>query len=134
MTQTRTSTRRARAIALALLTAGALTLAACSDDSDDTNGGASDTTAASTPSGDADVAIRTFQFEIPDSLPAGTLTVTNADATTHTFTEGAVGNDSPAFDVSIDGPDGSATIDVEPGTYEVHCNIHTSMTGTLVVV
>jgi plastocyanin len=133
MTQTRTSTRRARAIALALLTAGALTLAACGGDSDDA-GGDSDTTGVSTPSGDADVTIRTFQFEIPESLPAGTLTVANADATTHTFTEGAVGNDSPAFDVSIDGPEGSATIDVEPGTYQVHCNIHTSMTGTLVVV
>lgn len=133
MTTTRTSNRRARAGALALLAAGALALAACGDDSDDANGGASDTTAASTPAGDADITIRTFQFEIPDSLPAGTLTVANADATTHTLTEGAVGNDDPAFDVSITGPDGSETVDVEPGSYEVHCNIHTSMTGTLVV-
>lgn len=134
MLPTRTPNRRARAAAaLALLAAGSLALAACGDDSNDANGGGSDTTAAPTPSGEADVTIRTFQFEIPASLPAGTLTIANADATTHTFTEGAVGNAEPAFDVSVTGPDGNATIEVEPGTYDVHCNIHTSMTGTLVV-
>ncbi len=53
--------------------------------------------------------------------------VTNKDGTTHTFTA-----NKGAFDTGdIDGGS-SATVTVKkPGTYAYHCNIHSSMKGTI---
>jgi plastocyanin len=129
--------RTNRFAALALAAVAGLGLAACGDDSDDstdsTEASATDqasdsTTESSEPEGDAAVTVKTFQFDIPESVPAGTVTITNEDDTTHTFTA-----DDRSFDVSLEGPGSSGTIDVEAGSYPVHCDIHPSMTGTLVV-
>jgi len=47
---------------------------------------------------------------------------------THTVTA-----DDGAFDVSVAGGSGaSITVDT-PGSYPFHCNIHSSMTGTLII-
>jgi plastocyanin len=123
--KTLTTHRTFIAVALAL---GSFGVAACGGDDDNaaetTDVAASDAT---------DVEIKTFAFNIPAAVPAGTVTVINADDTTHTFTHVPSDGGDPAFSVEITGPDTSDTITVGPGTYEVRCNIHTSMTGTLTV-
>ena len=77
----------------------------------------------------ASVTIKGFAFS-PKTLKvtAGTkVKVTNKDGTTHTFTA-----DKGAFDTGdIDGGK-SATVTIrKPGTYAYHCNIHSSMHGTI---
>jgi len=77
-----------------------------------------------------DLKIQNFAFH-PDcfSVAAGSsISVENDDTTTHTFTV-----DGSDVNVSVDGgANGSATAP-DPGTYAFHCNIHPTMTGTLVV-
>ena len=75
------------------------------------------------------VTIKDFAFS-PKTLEvkAGSkIKVSNKDGTTHTFTA-----NKGAFDTGdIDGGS-SATVKVEkPGTYAYHCNIHSSMKGTV---
>ena len=75
------------------------------------------------------VTIKGFAFS-PKTLnvKAGAkIKVSNKDGTTHTFTA-----NKGAFDTGdIDGGS-SATVTVKkPGTYAYHCNIHSSMKGTI---
>jgi plastocyanin len=75
------------------------------------------------------VTIKGFAFS-PKTLTvkAGAkVKVTNKDGTTHTFTA-----NKGAFDTGdIDGGS-SATVTIKkPGTYAYHCNIHSSMKGTI---
>jgi len=85
---------------------------------------------ASTPRAkSAAVTIKGFAFS-PKTLnvKAGAkIKVSNKDGTTHTFTA-----NKGAFDTGdIDGGS-SATVTVKkPGTYAYHCNIHSSMKGTI---
>jgi plastocyanin len=85
---------------------------------------------ASTPSAKKPtVTIDNFAFA-PKTLTvkAGTkITVKNKDSTTHTFTA-----DKGAFDAGDIDSGSSATVTVKkPGTYAYHCNIHSSMHGTI---
>ena len=77
----------------------------------------------------AGVVIEGFAFSLPASVTAGQeFSITNNDGVTHTFSD--VGG---SFSVNM--PSGSTnplTIDT-PGTYNVVCQIHASMKGTLVV-
>jgi len=88
------------------------------------------TAGASTPRAKSGaVTIKGFAFS-PKTLQvkAGSkVKVTNKDGTTHTFTA-----NKGAFDTGdIDGGS-SATVTVKkPGTYAYHCNIHSSMKGTI---
>jgi plastocyanin len=87
---------------------------------------------ASTPSAKKpSVTIDNFAFS-PKTLTvkAGSkLTVKNKDSTTHTFTA-----DKGAFDTGDIDSGSSATVTVKkPGTYAYHCNIHSSMHGTIKV-
>jgi plastocyanin len=77
----------------------------------------------------AGVTIAGFGFNTGDGVTAGVeFTVTNDDPASHTLTE--VGG---AFSVGVSGGEvGTLTIDT-PGTYQVICEIHSSMSGTLVV-
>jgi plastocyanin len=73
-----------------------------------------------------------FAFS-PSSLAATAgsvhFTITNRDAATHTFT--VTGTD---VDVRVaGGSSGTATSTLAAGSYEFHCTIHASMTGTLTV-
>ena len=114
-------------------------VAACGGDDDDagsdttdpagaTATDATEATAAAAGS-DGGLTIQGFAFN-PQELtaPAGTIEITNQDDATHTVTA-----DEGAFDVSIGGG-GGGTITVDTaGSYPFHCNIHSSMTGTLII-
>jgi plastocyanin len=107
-------------------------VAACGGDddagSDATDAAATDATSAAAGS-DAGLTIQGSAFS-PQELtaPAGTIEITNQDGMTHTVTA-----DDGAFDVSVDGgATASITVDT-PGSYPFHCNIHSFMTGTLII-
>jgi plastocyanin len=134
----RTSTWYRRSLT-AMLAAGLLVgLGACSDDGgddgDDTSGAEDDGDAGddgdSGDGGSSDgINISGFEFEGATVAAGATVGVTNADSTTHTVT-----SDDDLFDVSVSGGEsGELTAPDEAGSYEYHCAIHSSMTGTLVV-
>lgn len=106
-------------------------LGACGGGGDDAGGASSPAPSASDP---ADITISTFQFQPdPATVEGDTITVTNADNTTHTFTSGTPGAPDGAFRLELAGPDATGSIGVAPGTYEFFCEIHTSMTGEVAV-
>jgi plastocyanin len=73
--------------------------------------------------------IKNFSFSpTPLRAKAGaTITVTNDDATDHTFTDGG-----GAFDTGHIAPGKSKTVTLtKAGAYHYHCNIHTFMTGEI---
>ena len=77
------------------------------------------------------IQIADFSFGESRTVAAGAVVqVTNADAAAHTLTA-----TSGAFDTgSVDeGTIVSFTAPAVPGTYEFFCEIHPSMTGSLVV-
>lgn len=119
----------ARATLIPLVLLG---LAACSDDSESSSTDSPTTVApgGSTPAAPAGgVAIAGFAFDTGDGVTAGeSFTITNSDAAAHTFSE--VGG---AFSVQVGGGSTAELTVDEPGTYEVVCQIHSSMSGTLVV-
>jgi len=63
------------------------------------------------------------------SVTAGTeFTIANDDGRPHTVTD-----DADSFDVEVP-PGGTATLKIDaPGTYQIHCRIHSSMHGTITV-
>lgn len=86
-------------------------------------------TEAAAPPGEAVVTIEGFDYEVPDSVPAGSeVRVVNADREAHTFT--LRGTDVRL--VLQGGASGSITAP-EAGTYEVVCDFHGGMTAELVV-
>jgi plastocyanin len=114
----------------------ALTLAGCGgDDSGATTtvGGAPPPTPQSTAPAQTEGAVITiagFAFSGVTEVPVGTtVTVTNADSTTHTWTA-----DDGTFDSGGIAPNGSFSFTfTEAGEFPYHCNIHRSMKGTIVV-
>ncbi len=77
------------------------------------------------------ITIADFSFGEPRTVQAGAVVqVSNADAEAHTLTA-----KNGAFDTgSVDGGSTvSFTAPNAPGTYEFYCDIHSSMTGQLVV-
>jgi plastocyanin len=111
----------------------ALGLVACGDDDDD-GGGTAATEQSSSSAEENTVAVtaKGFAFD-PTSAKAEAgevyFSITNEDDTKHTFTI-----DGTDVDISLD-PKGTGTAeaDLDAGTYEWHCTIHSSMTGTLTV-
>jgi plastocyanin len=131
--------------ALAVATAATITLTGCGGDDDDDDAAGDSAAATEAPAADdggeateapeataaAGVTIVDFTFTVPASVAAGeAITVTNNDGPPHTFTD-----DNGAFDTaSIAGSGGTATVTIaEAGEYSFHCEIHPSMTGTIVV-
>lgn len=122
---------------LAVLLALTLLGAACGDGDEDeasttTAGGA--TTTAAPPAGSNVTTHGTIKdFTLPTlTVAAGaTVTITNADSAPHTFSakDGSFGTEQ------IDGGGtGEFTAPATVGTYDVFCEVHSSMTGTLTVV
>ena len=122
----------------------ALVLAACGGD-DDPGDATGETTSGSTATGSTGstgstastgaaggdaITIASFAFD-PSSLQVSgptTITVTNDDSATHTFTtdDGSIDEEVPAGEsVEVD-------VDISADT-GFHCRIHPSMTGTLTV-
>lgn len=74
--------------------------------------------------------IEGFAFSVAgDVKSTDALNATNRDAVTHTVT-----SDTGAFDVKIVGGTTVALPALTPGTYAFHCEIHTSMRGTITVI
>ncbi len=129
------------ATSVAVVVGLATALAACgggssSSSTTTTTSGATSTSAATTSTSAAatsgSVTIKNFAFQpATTTVKAGsTITVTNQDNTTHTFTA-----DNNAFDTgSIDaGTSKSLTAPSSPGSYPYHCTIHPFMHGRLIV-
>ncbi len=79
------------------------------------------------------VTIQGFAFH-PDCFiakSAASITVTNQDTLTHTFTI-----DGTPVDVLVDAGQtvNEKSAGLAPGTYPFHCKIHPTITGTLIVV
>lgn len=135
----RTSTWFRRSLS-AMLAAGALVgLGACSDDGDDAGDDTGDTEPADEGGEDegddggsaaADsITISGFAFESATVGAGATVSISNEDSTAHTVT-----SDDDLFDVNVSGgSEGELTAPDEAGSYDYHCAIHSSMTGTLVV-
>jgi len=117
------------ALALGGLAVGA---SACSSTSSASSPAHSAGSAASVPASKMTVTIQNFAFH-PASFtvkPGATITVTNKDSVTHTFTA-----DSGAFNTGDISPGQTKTVTAptKPGSYPYRCLIHQFMTGTLVV-
>jgi plastocyanin len=81
-------------------------------------------------SGSVTITIENFAFSQPETLAAGgTVTVTNNDSATHTWT-----SDDDLFNSSgIDPGDSFEFTFDEAGTYTFFCSIHPNMTGSITV-
>ena len=112
-------------------TTASKTTDAASNDPYGTQAAATDGTAAGAgaASSGAAVTIEGFAFKLPASVQAGaTVSITNDDSATHTFTA-----DDGSFGVSVGGGKTATVTAPAAGTHKVHCEIHPSMTGELVV-
>lgn len=78
----------------------------------------------------AQLSIDSFAFESVTVSPGATVTVVNNDGAPHTATA-----DDSSFDTGTIAPGGFATFvaPTEPGTYQIYCAIHPSMTATVTV-
>jgi plastocyanin len=118
----------------------ALVAAGCGSSSNGSSGGAyggaaKTTTAPAASAGGAVAAPPAEGLTIENSafssltVAAGTeFTITNKDSRGHTVTD-----DAGAFDVGVP-PNGTDKLTIaKPGTYKIHCKIHSSMHGTITV-
>ena len=140
--RTRTLLRPLAALAAGLFLV--LGLAACGDDDDDaadtgdepiettSTAGAGDETRPAGEDGAATITATDNQYDADTvtAAPGATVTFVNSGSNPHTVTA-----DDDAFDTGTitGGSEGSLTAPSAPGEYAFHCNIHASMTGTLVV-
>jgi len=91
-----------------------------------------ETTAGSTgesaAAGGATMEIQGFKFGALTAAAGETITVTNGDSAKHTVTA-----DDGSFDAKVDAG-GTTTFTVDaPGTYEIHCEVHPKMTGSITI-
>jgi plastocyanin len=111
---------RLSVLSLVVVAAASLGLAACSSSSK---------AAAPVSNGGPSLTIKNFSFAPnPLTVKVGdTVTIANDDATAHTTTDGG-----GAFDTGPIAPGTKKTITItKAGTYQYHCSIHPSMTGTI---
>lgn len=136
------SIRRWRAVGLALVLAAGL--AACGDDDGDVDAADTTSTAASGSGGSDDgygdrsggdatgstVVAEDFAFSGATVAPGAEVAFENKDDAPHTMTA-----DDGAFDTGdVEGGGSEAiTAPSQPGEYAFHCEIHSSMTGTLTI-
>src|SRR5690242_6094910 len=108
-------------LALVLAVVLALTvLAACSSSSK-----------GSSSSGTPVITMQNTAFAVAGPVKAGaTVDIKNNDS----FTQTGTSDDGTSFNVSVDGgKTATITAPCKPGTYKVHCNIHSNVHGTLTV-
>lgn len=117
---------------LPLIVVGVLVLGACSSSSDSSKSSSSSSSSSATTSqaaGAALITIKGFAFHPPATAKAGTITIKNEDSTRHTFHPDKDGDFQA---IEINGGESGET-DLSPGTHSFHCNIHSSMKGTIEV-
>jgi plastocyanin len=92
---------------------------------------ASEEPAEEAPAEEIVITIRNFEYEMPDSVPAGAeITVVNEDTAPHTVTT----TETEDFDAIVGGGETTTfTAPSEPGDYPFICTYHPNMTGTLTV-
>jgi len=128
-----------RKVLLTLVAITALFGAACSSGGGDSGGGSSAAAGCSADNATDLTGQSSFTITIKDkafdpncfSVKNGsTITIDNQDSVTHTFTIINTG-----VDVLIEGgqSETQANASMAPATYQFHCTIHTSMTGTIIV-
>ena len=123
---------------LALFVSAAMVFGACGggddEDATDTDTGAEDTDDSGSDDGGGggggEITIEGFKFSAATAAPGDKVTVSNNDGSAHTVTA-----DDDSFDSgNVDGNGkGSITAPDKAGEYPFHCDIHTSMKGTLTV-
>jgi plastocyanin len=112
-----------------VILAGAL-VACGSDSNGDT--GSPNTTAPGSDTAAAGITIANFTFTTDPVEAGATVTVANDDSTTHSV----VSDEADLFGTDSDvtaGSRGTITAPDEPGSYPVHCGIHSDMKAMLVV-
>ncbi len=142
--------RRTTAVAIAIAL-GATALTACSSDksaSSSSNQASTTTQAGGTPAVTAGtegvvptvpgattpaptgavLTIKDFAFSALTVKAGESFTIVNADGANHT-----VSADDGSFVVKVDAGSNSLLVIPAAGTYKIHCDIHKSMTGTIVV-
>lgn len=95
------------------------------------SGEASEAPAEEAPAEEIVITIRNFEYEMPETVPAGAeITVVNEDTAPHTVTT----TETEDFDAIVQGGETTTfTAPSEPGEYPFFCTYHPNMTGTLVV-
>ncbi len=99
---------------------------ACSDD--DTSGADTDVTVAVGEPSAAGLTISGNTFSAASVVANTDFAIVNNDGVGHTVTD-----DGGAFDVAVGGGATEPLTIPEPGTYRIHCEIHSSMQGTITV-
>lgn len=126
-------TNRTKAMLLMLLAlVTALSLAACGgeDEAEGTDSEAATETEAEGGETNADLTISDFAFSGGTFEAGQTITVANNDGAPHTVTasDGSFNTGNIAG-----GESGELTLPSEPGSYEIFCEVHPTMAGTLTV-
>jgi plastocyanin len=138
MTQEKNAMKVVGSLTLALVFAVSVTGCAGSGGDDTTTTASPGTTqptqqttqATEAPSGSADLTIAAFAFSGPSSVPVGTtVTVTNEDAISHTWTS----DDGLFTSGSLSQGETFEFTFTDAGEYEFHCGIHPEMTGSITV-
>lgn len=112
---------------MALLAVGLIGVAGCGDDDGDGGDATEDTEETPATEGPS---IEGFAFKDTTVEAGATVTVSNKDGAPHTFTA-----DDDSFDTGRIEAGGTKELTVpgESGSYPIHCEIHPSITGELVV-
>jgi plastocyanin len=90
---------------------------------------ATEPTAAPAPADGATLTIKEFAFSAVTATAGQPFTLSNEDGFAHTVT-----NRDDLFDVRVEGGTTESLTVAEPGTYDIFCRIHPSMSGTITVV
>jgi plastocyanin len=120
-------------VVLSLCVLVTLGVAACGGGDKDSSGGqtSSGTTAKSSSDAGAVITIKNLAFSGASSTTANTqVTVKNEDSTKHTFTPDTAGDFQAAV---LEGGQSTSIQFAKAGTFHYHCEIHSSMKGTIEV-
>ena len=120
---------------ISIIVVAVLVLGACSSSANDSGANrtsiAPTTPVVSTNSSAAAATVLTienFAFSALTGVAGESISVVNGDNTTHTVTA-----DDGSFDIQVGGGQTGTVVLPKAGTYAIHCKIHSSMHGTIVV-
>jgi plastocyanin len=126
-------TIRTRSIGVAVFV-GLLVLGGCGDDSSDSSdtttgaGGTAGAAATTVAEGANTLTIKDLTFSALTVKAGDTISIVNEDSFRHTVTA-----DDGSFDVDVPAGATATLLIPEAGSYAIHCKVHASMHGTIVV-